>query len=81
MAAVTHPACAELTPHMYANVLRVEAAIQGLTQANQSLSSISESPGFSAQSHFTRFFRQHPGIVPSQYLRAAGSRQGTANVR
>jgi AraC-like DNA-binding protein len=59
--------CTELTPHVYANVLRMEAAIQGLTKTNRSLCSISESLGFSAQSHFTRFFRQHLGIVPSQY--------------
>jgi AraC family transcriptional regulator len=59
--------CTELTPHVYANVLRMEAAIQGLAKTNQSLCSISESLGFSAQSHFTRFFQQHLGIVPSQY--------------
>jgi AraC family transcriptional regulator len=59
--------CTELTPHVYANVLRMEAAIQGLAQTNRSLCSISGSLGFSAQSHFTRFFQQHLGIVPSQY--------------
>jgi AraC family transcriptional regulator len=58
-----------LTPSLYANVLRVEAAIEGLTQTRRSLLSLSDSLGFSAQSHFTRFFQQHLGAVPSQYRR------------
>lgn len=56
-----------LTPNLYVNVLRVEAAIEGLTQTKRSLVSLSDSLGFSAQSHFTRFFQQHLGAVPSQY--------------
>jgi AraC-like DNA-binding protein len=56
-----------LTPHLYLNVLRMEAAIEGLTQSRQSLVSLSNDLGFSAQSHFTRFFQQHLGAVPSQY--------------
>jgi AraC-like DNA-binding protein len=56
-----------LTPNLYANVLRVEAAIEGLTEGRQPLSSLSDRLGFSAQSHFTRFFHQHLGAVPSQY--------------
>jgi AraC family transcriptional regulator len=65
--------CTDLTPHVYANVLRMESAIQSLSKTNQSICSISESLGFSAQSHFTRFFQQHLGIVPSQYRRAVGA--------
>ncbi|MDB5853075.1 MAG: AraC family transcriptional regulator [Herminiimonas sp.] len=61
--------CTELTPHVYANVLRMEMAIQNLAQTSDSLSSISANLGFSAQSHFTRFFQQQLGIVPSQYRR------------
>jgi AraC family transcriptional regulator len=56
-----------LTPNLYVNVLRMEKAIEGLTQSRQSLVSLSDSLGFSAQSHFTRFFQQHMGAVPSQY--------------
>jgi len=56
-----------LTPNLYCNILRVEAAIHGLTDSRQSMTSLSASLGFSAQSHFTRFFQQHTGIVPSQY--------------
>jgi transcriptional regulator GlxA family with amidase domain len=56
-----------LTPSLYVNVLRIEAAIDGLTSTRNSLVSLSDSLGFSAQSHFTRFFQQHLGALPSQY--------------
>ena len=56
-----------LTPHLYLNVLRIEASIEGLTRSQQSLASLSGELGFSAQSHFTRFFQQHLGTAPSQY--------------
>lgn len=58
-----------VTPHVYLNVLRTEAAIEELTKSNYSLSKISGVLGFSAQSHFTRFFHQHIGVVPSRYRR------------
>jgi AraC family transcriptional regulator len=61
--------CTAVTPHVYANVLRMEAAIQNLARTDLPLCAISESLGFSAQSHFTRFFQQHLGVVPSQYRR------------
>ncbi|TAM85533.1 MAG: AraC family transcriptional regulator [Candidimonas sp.] len=56
-----------LTPNLYNNILRVEAAIQGLTATQESMNRLSTTLGFSAQSHFTRFFQQHTGVVPSQY--------------
>ncbi|MDB5919588.1 MAG: AraC family transcriptional regulator [Massilia sp.] len=56
-----------LTPNLYVNVLRIEAAIELLTKTRMPLISLSASLGFSAQSHFTRFFQQHLGVLPSQY--------------
>lgn len=56
-----------LTPNLYVNVLRIEAAIDGVSHTRDSLISLSDSLGFSAQSHFTRFFQQHLGALPSQY--------------
>jgi len=56
-----------LTPNLYSNILRVEAAIHCLTHSQDSMTNLSNTLGFSAQSHFTRFFQQHTGIVPSQY--------------
>ena len=61
--------CTAVTPHVYSNVLRMENAILSLACSGDSLYSISERLGFSAQSHFTRFFQQHLGIAPSQYRR------------
>ena len=59
-----------LTPGVYANVLRVESAIKGLSDRRQNISDIAYDIGFSAPAHFTRFFRQHLGITPSDYRRA-----------
>jgi AraC family transcriptional regulator len=59
--------CTNLTPNLYSNVLRLEAAIHSLAHTQQPLASLSDSLGFSAQSHFTRFFQQHCGVAPSQY--------------
>jgi AraC-like DNA-binding protein len=56
-----------VTPIVYANVLRMEAAIQRVAQMEDSLTQVSETLGFSAPSHFTRFFHQHIGATPSQY--------------
>lgn len=58
-----------LTPNVYANVLRMESAIRNLTASNVSLAEISLDVGFSAQAHFTRFFREHLGTTPSEYRR------------
>jgi AraC family transcriptional regulator len=59
-----------VTPHVYANVLRFEAAIERLTMSDAPLSDVAHALGFSAPSHFSRFFRQHLGITPSDYRRA-----------
>ena len=57
----------QTTPLVYANVLRVEAAIRQLTERHQPVSDISYTLGFSAPGHFARFFRQHIGITPTEY--------------
>ncbi|MGH8821625.1 MAG: helix-turn-helix domain-containing protein [Rhodoferax sp.] len=59
----------QVTPLVYANVLRFEAAVQRLTQSRESLGDVADVLGFSAPSHFSRFFRQHLGITPSDYRR------------
>jgi AraC-like DNA-binding protein len=63
--------CTNLTPALYANVLRMERAIEGLGHSEASAAELSDRLGFSAQSHFTRFFRQHLGITPTDYRRKA----------
>ena len=59
----------QVTPLVYANVLRFEAAVERLTHGNQSLGDLAHDLGFSAPGHFSRFFRQHLGITPSDYRR------------
>lgn len=56
-----------MTPLVYANVLRVEAAIRKLTEAQSPVADVSLALGFSAPGHFSRFFRQHIGITPTEY--------------
>lgn len=56
-----------LTPAMYVNELRMEAAFEGLARSPDAITSIAYRLGFSAPGHFTRFFRSHIGITPSEY--------------
>jgi AraC family transcriptional regulator len=60
----------QVTPLVYANVLRFEAAVQRLTQGSESVSDVAYGLGFTAPGHFARFFRQHLGITPTDYRRA-----------
>jgi AraC family transcriptional regulator len=60
-----------LSPALFLNTLRMEAATGFLANEEQSLGTIGQDLGFSAQSNFTRFFREHQGISPSEYRRVA----------
>ena len=59
----------QVTPLVYVNVLRFEAAVQRLTRSNEPVADVAQDLGFSAPGHFSRFFRQHLGITPSDYRR------------
>ena len=59
-----------LTPSVYANVIRMETALQSLARCDEAVTDLSSRLGFSAPGHFTRFFRQHIGVAPSGYRRA-----------
>ncbi len=60
----------QVTPLVYANVLRFESAVEQLTQTTVAVGDMADSLGFSAPGHFSRFFRAHLGITPSDYRRA-----------
>jgi AraC-like DNA-binding protein len=45
----------------------MEHAFDALAEGSESLTHIGDELGFSAQSHFTRFFKQHQGVSPSLY--------------
>jgi AraC family transcriptional regulator len=58
-----------LSPALFLNTLRMEAATGLLAKEEQTLTTIGQDLGFSAQSNFTRFFREHQGVTPSEYRR------------
>ena len=60
-----------MTPHVYLNLLRMELAVKSVVHSDDSLSAVSGSLGFSAQGHFTRFFRDHAGVSPSEFRQVA----------
>lgn len=65
-----------ITPNIYLNTLRMEAAIARLTTSFDHVTDIGLDLGFSSQASFTRFFTANVGIPPSDYrrvVRVAGS--------
>lgn len=76
----------QLTPMAYSNMIRMETAIQQISETSDSLLEISQRLGFESPGNFTRFFRMHQGVSPSQYRRSVTvlppthpSREATAN--
>jgi AraC family transcriptional regulator len=62
--------CIGVSPAVYANATRIEAAVEALRSPECGIGTISDELGFSAQSNFTRFFQQHTGTPPHQFRRA-----------
>jgi AraC-like DNA-binding protein len=62
-------ACMGISPQQYLDWVRVSLATRLLTERHTSIGEVSHQLGFSAQSHFTRFFVQHLGISPSEFRR------------
>lgn len=75
----------QVTPLVYSNVLRFEAAVRRLSRGHEPVADVAFDLGFSAPGHFARFFRQHLGIKPSEYRRvvnlfdAPGGAEGSAS--
>lgn len=65
----------KVTPHVYLNVLRMELAVAAIVNESESLGGLSDRLGFSVPAHFTRFFRDHAGVKPSEFRSVA--RMGT----
>jgi AraC family transcriptional regulator len=53
------------------NLLRMELAVKTAVHSEDSFSVVSSRLGFAAQSHFTRFFRDHAGVNPSEFRNVA----------
>ncbi|TYC61738.1 helix-turn-helix transcriptional regulator [Rhodobacterales bacterium] len=56
-----------LTPKLYFNALRLEKAKSRLIDGQVSIQEIALDLGFSAQSNFTRFFKNHIGVSPNEF--------------
>jgi AraC family transcriptional regulator len=57
----------------YVRGLRIERATRQLADSDLSLAEIALGAGFSDQSHFSNLFRQHTGLSPFRFRRAARS--------
>ena len=65
-------ACAaKVPPHVYLNALRMEFAVNAIVYEPGRLADLSGRLGFSAPAHFTRFFRDHAGVKPSEFRSVA----------
>ncbi|MCP4564257.1 MAG: helix-turn-helix transcriptional regulator [Bosea sp.] len=60
-----------VTPHVFLNVLKVELAVGAVVDGDESFSAIGDRLGFSAPAHFTRFFRDHCSVAPSEFRNVA----------
>jgi AraC-like DNA-binding protein len=56
-----------ITPALYANTMRVDRALDRLTNSQASVTDICFELGFSSQSHFTHFFAANVGVAPTLY--------------
>jgi AraC-like DNA-binding protein len=59
------------TPQVFWSAVRVEEAIRRLVRRDEPLTSVALSLGFSSPGNFSRFFREHMGVSPSGFRRAA----------
>ena len=59
-----------LTPSVFWNMLRMEQAVCELGSGLRPIHDIAADLGFSAQSNFARFFRDHQGVSPRAYRNA-----------
>ncbi|MDP3320696.1 MAG: AraC family transcriptional regulator, partial [Bosea sp. (in: a-proteobacteria)] len=58
-----------VTPTVFANTVRLDAALDRLVLSGDPVTRISQTLGFSCQSVFTRFFTAHMGMAPRDYRR------------
>jgi AraC-like DNA-binding protein len=59
------------SPQVFWSAVRVEEAMRRLIGQGASLTSVALDLGFSAPSNFSRFFKEHTGVSPSTFRRAA----------
>ena len=60
-----------ITPNLFLNTLKIEHALDELSQPEPLVTDIAQDLGFSSQASFTRFFASNVGLAPSVYRRVA----------
>ena len=68
--------CTGVSPGVYANAIRVEAAVRALSEQREPIAALARDLGFSAQSNFTRFFQQHTGVAPRHFRQSLAPNGG-----
>jgi AraC family transcriptional regulator len=58
-----------ISPRLYSNSLRLEAAVNCLLSPTIHIKDIAKTLGFSTSGHFTRFFQHHTGTTPRDFRR------------
>nr|WP_316644357.1 AraC family transcriptional regulator [uncultured Roseateles sp.] len=71
-------ACIGASPQQYLDWARMAVATKLLASTEQSVADVSHELGFSAPSHFARFFAQHMGVPPSDFKRGVITENETA---
>lgn len=61
-----------MTPTNYLILLRMNAALQLLTNKDQTIKSIAYELGFSDDAHFCRSFKKYYGVAPGEYQKKRG---------
>jgi AraC-like DNA-binding protein len=61
--------CLGVSPQQYLDWQRMALATRLLSESGATVADVSDRLGFSAPSHFTRFFSQHIGFPPSDFRR------------
>lgn len=69
-----------MTPSVFWNTIRMENAIENLIRTDKTLGDLSFDLGFSEPANFSRFFRNHSGVCPSQYRLVAGGQAASPNI-
>lgn len=61
------------TPQVFWSAVRVEEVVRRLTMREEPLTSVAMELGFSSPGNFSRFFKEHMGVSPSQFRRVAST--------
>jgi AraC-like DNA-binding protein len=59
------------TPQVFWSAVRVEEAVRLLASTSEPMTSVALELGFSTPGNFSRFFREHMGVSPSRFRKAA----------